>query len=98
MSYTGLLLEWVRVGGAAQLGQCEVTGNLTSGIWNPVELKGTVGGALTLLINGTSALSGCALSFPATTTSSAIIGLSTNPSTTIGWGVYYDDVVAVTRR
>jgi hypothetical protein len=97
--YTGLMLTWEIISGAAALGQCQVTGALTNGIWNTVELKGTGGGGgLSVLINGTSALSGCGPVFPATTAAKAVVGLNAGNVTSSSYSMYFDNVVVAVQR
>jgi hypothetical protein len=98
--YTGLYIYWVYVGGAAVAGQCPLSvTNLTSNLWNTVELDATLAtGAITVLINGTSVAASCLADFSNDTVAKITVGPSTNSSNAFGWVGYYDDIQVSVRR
>ncbi|HLK35647.1 MAG TPA: hypothetical protein VKU41_02770, partial [Polyangiaceae bacterium] len=76
--YTGLYVYWVVVAGAAVAGMCPVTANLNLNVWNAVELDLDISnlGAISVIINGTTATSGCAASNSTDTVATMTVGLN----------------------
>jgi len=97
--YTGLLVYWSYIGSAAVAGQCPVSMNLTTNAWNTVELDLSVStGAVTVVINGTTATSGCTAIVGTDTVAKMTIGPSSPSSDTFSWTGYFDNVQATVRR
>jgi hypothetical protein len=99
--YTGLYVNWAtfKPGGAATLYDCPMTGKFSSGAWNTLMFSiDRVNSAVNVTINGQSAIADCNPSFDTDTNGSVSLGLRANLTTTAGWSVYFDSVVASARR
>jgi hypothetical protein len=99
-SYVGLVLNVDYVGGIGIHSDCQVTPDLTRNIWNTVKLtENWSSDTLQLLINGTSALSGCS-AFPFDPDTNAMItyGVDTSGTTSVPYSLYYDNIQVTVGR
>jgi len=90
-SYVGLYVEMVFSGGIGLAKDCPVSANLTTNIWNAVQLSATSAGNVQVTVNGsTTTCSG--YNFDPGMTANVAVGLVTSGGTAVPWGAYYDNV------
>ncbi|HLK36186.1 MAG TPA: hypothetical protein VKU41_05495 [Polyangiaceae bacterium] len=99
--YTGLYVDWIVIAGAAVSGLCPVSASLNLNVWNTIELDLDLSnlGAITVVVNGVTATSGCNASNGTDTVATMTVGpASPNNSNTFSWSGYWDNVQATVRR
>lgn len=97
-AFNGLFLDWAFTGGPAISSDCEVSERLNFELWNDVELSVDDEDRVHLTINGEQAVTDCDANFGADTVATFQVGLQSRHTTSQGWTVFFDNIVAETLR